>query len=207
VRVNARHERAVAAVESSPPACRHRLSGEVYGTAEHLIVNEDAPVRLANLIRGDEGRGRGARSQLGDRGERAVVIPGTNQIGPSASGTAASAFAEGRRGRGRHARAAVRHGTPTRGDFLDVRDMADATRAAELADPGTHIFNVGTGRGTHLRDFRDAHPARASGASSTLGVRSGAATTFALDASPRAHGWEPRTPGDAARDLLDLANT
>ena len=190
-------------------------SGEVYGAPKGDTVDEEAPVRPANPYAATKLAAEALARELGDRGDRAVVIlRPTNQIGPRQHpGLAASAFAkqiaEAEAG---IAPAIVSHGDlHARRDFLDVRDMADAyARAAEIDAPGTHVFNVGTGRAVEIAEIlrvlielarlpvRDElDPAR---------VRPGAATTFALDATRfRARtGWEPRTAlRTSLGDLLD----
>ena len=190
-------------------------SAEIYGAPARSLVDEDAVAEPANPYAATKLAAEALAAELGESGDRAVVIlRPTNQIGPRQHPElAASAFAkqiaEAESGRGD---AVVRHGSlDARRDFLDVRDMADAyARAAEIDDRGTHVFNVGSGRAVGIGDIlkilialarvpirTEVDPER---------VRSGAATSFALDASRfRARtGWEPKIPLETSlRDLLD----
>lgn len=126
-------------------------SADVYGAPDASPVDERAPVRPANVYAATKVAAEALAREVGDRGERAVVIlRPTNQIGPRQHpGLAASAFAKQIAEAEAGLRpAVVRHGNLRSGrDFLDVRDMADAyARAADLSEPGTHLFNVGSGR-------------------------------------------------------------
>jgi GDP-4-dehydro-6-deoxy-D-mannose reductase len=217
VRVNVLGTAAVLAAISVRPQSALILasSAEVYGTPEHSPVNEDAAIAPTNPYAATKVAAEALARELGEREGRAVVIlRPTNQIGPRQHpALAASAFAkqiaEAEVGR---AEPVVRHGAlDARRDFLDVRDMADAyARAAEIREPGAHVFNVGTGRAVGIDEIltiliglaripirAELDPER---------VRAGVAPALALDASRfRARtGWEPRTPLETSlRDLLD----
>ena len=215
VRVTVRGTAAVlAALDDHPARLVLASSADVYGVPERSPVDEDAPVRPANVYAATKVAAEALAREVGDRGGRRVVIlRPTNQIGPRQHpGLAASAFAkqiaEAEAGL---APAVVRHGSlEARRDFLDVRDMADAyARAAEIEEPGTHLFNVGTGRAvaiadvlailmelarTPMRDAVDPDLVRA------------APSVLALDAARfrERTGWEPRTPlRTALADTLD----
>jgi len=190
-------------------------SAEIYGTPVRAVVNEDAVALPANPYAATKLAAEALASELGARGDRAVIIlRPTNQIGPRQQPElAASAFAkqiaEAEVGRGD---ALVRHGSlEAKRDFLDVRDMADAyARAAELSEPGTQVFNVGTGRAVGIDEILKTLVALARVPIRTEvdpeRVRSGPAASFALDPSRfRARtGWEPKIPLETSlRDLLD----
>ena len=205
----------VAAVEETDARLVFASSAEVYGTPVRTLVTEDAVVQPTNPYAATKLAAEALARELGDGGARCVVVlRPTNQIGPRQHpGLAASAFAkqiaEAEAGRGD---ALVRHGSlEARRDFLDVRDMADAyARASAIEDPGTHVFNVGTGRAVGIEDIlktlvglaripirTELDPER---------VRSGPPTAFALDASrfKTRTAWSPKTPIETSlRDLLD----
>ncbi len=194
-------------------------SGEVYGTPAGSPVTEEAPARPTNAYAATKLAAEALAREFGDRGGRPVVIlRPTNQIGPRQHrALAASAFAkqiaEAETGRGA---AAVRHGSlDARRDFIDVRDMAQAyALAAELRDPGTMVFNVGTGRAVGIDEIlrtllslarvpirAELDPER---------VRSGIAPTLALDPTRfcARTGWIPRIDlATSLRDLLDYWRT
>lgn len=217
VRVNVLGTSAVLAAVDEHPRARVVLasSAEVYGTPERIPVSEDAPLRPTNPYAATKLAAEALAREIGDRGERTVVIlRPTNQIGPRQHpGLAASAFAK----QVAEAEAGVvppvvRHGLlDAKRDFLDARDMADAyMRAAGIRAPGTHIYNVGTGHAVSiahilemliglarvpLRDELD--PSR---------VRTNVAPDFVVDATRfrERTGWSPRTPlATSLRDLLD----
>lgn len=217
VRVNVLGTAAVLAAVEEQPRTRLVLasSAEVYGAPSQRLVDETVPTRPANPYAATKLAAEALARELGDRGARTVVIlRPTNQIGARQHpGLAASAFAkqiaEAEAG---HGEPVVRHGNlDTYRDFLDARDMADAyARAALITGPGTHVFNVGTGRAVQVAEIlttlrslaripirAELDPAR---------VRGGAAPAFALDSRRfrERTGWEPRTSLEASlRDLLD----
>ena len=216
VRVNVLGTSAVLAALDELPGTRLVLasSAEVYGDPETPLVNEDAPIRPRNPYAATKLAAEALAREIGDRGDRPVVIlRPTNQIGARQHpGLAASAFAKQVAEAEAGGEPVVRHGLlSAKRDFLDVRDMADAyARAAEIAEPGTHIFNVGTGHAVSIaqilgmliglsrvpvRDELDASR-----------VRSGTETDFAIDATRfrERTGWAPRTPLESSlRDLLE----
>jgi nucleoside-diphosphate-sugar epimerase len=194
-------------------------SAEVYGSPATSPVTEEAPSKPANAYAATKLAAEALARELGDRGKRPVVIlRPTNQIGPRQDpALAASAFAkqiaEAEAGRGAPV---VRHGSlDARRDFIDVRDMAAAyAAAAELRDPGTTVFNVGTGRAVGIDEILKTLlslarvPIRAE--IDPERVRSGIASTLALDATRfRARtGWTPRIDlATSLRDLLDYWRT
>jgi len=217
VRVNVLGTSAVLTALDERPGVRFVLasSGDVYGTPERTPVNEDAPIRPTNPYAATKVAAEALAREVGDRRDRAVVIlRPTNQIGARQHpGLAASAFAK----QVAEAEAGIvppviHHGLlDARRDFLDARDMADAyARAARIDDPGTHVFNVGTGHAVAIGEILDALialariPLRAELDESR--VRSGVAPDFSLDATRfrERTGWAPRTPLEASlRDLLD----
>jgi GDP-4-dehydro-6-deoxy-D-mannose reductase len=217
VRVNVLGTATVLAALAEQPGSALVLasSGEVYGTPERSLVTEDAAIAPTNPYAATKVAAEALARELGDREGRSVVIlRPTNQIGPRQhEALAASAFAkqvaEAEIGR---AAPVVRHGSlDARRDFLDVRDMADAyARATEIREPGTKVFNVGTGRAVGIDEILNTLigfariPIRAE--LDPERVRAGVAPALALDASRfRARtGWEPRTPLETSlRDLLD----
>ena len=193
---------AVEAHEPHTPGLVFASSADVYGAPDSSPVDERAPLRPANVYAATKVAAEALARDAGDRGGRCVVIlRPTNQIGPRQHpGLAASAFAkqiaEAEAG---HAPPVVRHGALTsRRDFLDVRDMADAyARAAAIDEPGTHVFNVGTGRAVGIADVLAALLELA-----RIPIRHeldpalvrGTATELALDASRfrQRTGWSPR---------------
>ncbi len=186
-------------------------SADVYGAPDASPVDERAPVRPANVYAATKLASEALAREVGDRRERAVVIlRPTNQIGPRQHpGLAASAFAKQIAEAEAGTRPpVVRHGDlRSARDFLDVRDMADAyARAADIDAPGTHLFNVGTGRAVAIADVLGMLMELA-----RVGVREeldpelvrGTESVLALDASRfRARtGWEPRV--DLRTSLAD----
>jgi GDP-4-dehydro-6-deoxy-D-mannose reductase len=217
VRVNVLGTSAVLAAVEERRGMRVVLasSAEVYGTPEGALVDEATPVRPTNPYAATKLAAEALARELGDRGDRAVtILRATNQIGPRQHpGLVASAFAKQIAEAEAGASApVVRHGSlDAHRDFLDVRDMADAyARAAEIDEPGSHVFNVGTGRAVTIAEILNTLlelariPVRAELDPERL--RPGAVTSFALDASRfRARtGWSPRTPlRRSLEDLLD----
>ncbi|HEY6958780.1 MAG TPA: GDP-mannose 4,6-dehydratase [Candidatus Limnocylindria bacterium] len=216
VRVNVLGTSAVLAAVDERPATRVVLasSAEVYGDPGTRLVTEDTPIRPRNPYAATKLAAEALAREIGDRGERTVVIlRPTNQIGARQHpGLAASAFAKQVAEAEAGGDAVVRHGSLTaKRDFLDVRDMADAyARAAEITEKGTHVFNVGTGRAVSIAEILRlliglSHvPLRDELDSSR--VRSGTETDFAIDATRfrERTGWAPRTPLETSlRDLLD----
>jgi GDP-4-dehydro-6-deoxy-D-mannose reductase len=127
-----------------------------------------------------------------------------NQNGPRQHpGLAASAFAkqiaEAEAG---VAEPVVKHGSlDARRDFLDVRDMAVAyALATDLTETGVAVYNVGSGTAVSVGEILEILialarvPMRAE--LDPERVRSGAPTSFALDAGRfrRRTGWAPQTP-------------
>jgi len=96
-------------------------------------------------------------------------------------------------------------------DFLDVRDMAEAyARAMTIRTPGTHLFNVGTGRAVAIDEILNdllslaRIPVRAE--LDPERVRTGVPLTLTLDSTRfrTATGWAPRIDlRTSLRDLLD----
>ena len=220
VRVNVLGTSAVLAALDELPATRLVLasSAEVYGDPGKPLVNEDAPVRPRNPYAATKLAAEALARELGDRGDRAVVIlRPTNQIGARQHpGLAASAFAKQVAEAEAGGEPVIRHGLlSAKRDFLDVRDMADAyARAAEIGEPGTHVFNVGTGHAVSIQQILamliglSRVPLRDELDSSR--VRSGAETDFAIDATRfrQRTGWMARTPLESSlRDLLDYWRT
>ncbi len=217
VKVNVLGTAAVLAAVDERPSVRLVIasSGDVYGAPQRSPVAEEAAVDPRNPYAATKVAAEALARELGERGGRTVVIlRPTNQIGPRQHpGLVASAFAkqiaEAEAG---VAPPVVRHGSlEARRDFLDVRDMAEAyILASDIAEPGAHVFNVGTGRAVEIGEIlstlvglarvplaMELDPER---------VRRGDASAFALDASRfRARtGWSPRVPlATSLADLLD----
>jgi GDP-4-dehydro-6-deoxy-D-mannose reductase len=188
-------------------------SADVYGAPHRMPVDEDTPVRPANVYAATKVAAEALARELAARhGAPIVILRPANQNGPRQHpGLAASAFAK----QIADAEAGldepiVRHGRldPER-DFLDVRDMARAYAAAlGLAESGT--FNVGTGRAVAIAEILDILialariPVRAELDPSR--VRGGEPTRLALDATlfRQKTGWSPRIAlADSLRDTLD----
>ncbi|HZP94722.1 MAG TPA: GDP-mannose 4,6-dehydratase [Candidatus Limnocylindria bacterium] len=217
VRVNVLGTAAVLAAVDERPGVRVVLasSGDVYGAPARSPVTEDAPLDPRNPYAATKVAAEALARELGKRDSRPVVIlRPTNHVGPRQHpGLVASSFAKQiAQAEAGLAPAVVRHGSlEARRDFLDVRDMAEAYVAAcEIAEPGAHVFNVGTGRAVGIGEIlstlvelarvpltTEVDPER---------VRRGDASAFALDASRfRARtGWSPRIPlRTSLGDLLD----
>ena len=188
-------------------------SADVYGAPDRVPVDEEAPVRPANVYAATKVAAEALTRELGPRhGAPVVILRPANQNGPRQHpGLAASAFAkqiaEAEAGL---AEPVVRHGRlDAERDFLDVRDMARAYAAAlDLTEAGT--FNVGTGRAVAIAEILDTFialariPVRAE--LDTSRVRGGDPTRIALDATRfrQKTGWSPRIAlADSLRDTLD----
>ncbi len=217
VKVNVLGTAAVLAAVDERPGVRLVLasSADVYGAPTRSPVGEDAPMDPRNPYAATKVAAEALARELGERGERTVVIlRPTNQIGPRQHpGLVASAFAkqiaEAEAG---GAAAVVRHGSlEARRDFLDVRDMADAyALACDIDEPGAHVFNVGTGRAVGIDDILRILVGLARVSLRTVldpeRVRRADASAFSLDASRfRARtGWSSRVPLETSLgDLLD----
>jgi len=189
-------------------------SADVYGVPDRVPVDEDTPVRPANVYAATKVAAEALTRELAARHAAPVVIlRPANQNGPRQHpGLAASAFAkqiaEAEAGL---AEPVVRHGRlDAERDFLDVRDMARAYAAAlSLGESGT--FNVGTGRAVPIAEILDTLialariPVRAELDPSR--VRAGQPTRLALDASRfrQKTDWSPRIAlADSLRDTLDF---
>jgi GDP-4-dehydro-6-deoxy-D-mannose reductase len=178
-------------------------SADVYGHPDSELVDESAPLRPENVYAATKVASEALVTEFGDRrGVATTVLRPANQNGPRQHpGLAASAFAkqiaEAEAG---VAEPVVKHGVlDARRDFLDVRDMADAyARAADLTDPGVAVYNVGTGVAVSVGEILETLialarvPMRAE--LDPERVRSGAPTSFALDARRfrGRTGWAPR---------------
>ena len=188
-------------------------SADVYGAPHRMPVDEDTPVRPANVYAATKVAAEALARELAARhGAPVVILRPANQNGPRQHpGLAASAFAkqiaEAAAGL---AEPVVRHGRlDAERDFLDVRDMARAYAAAlGLAESGT--FNVGTGRAVAIAEILDILialariPVRAELDPSR--VRGGEPTRLALDTTlfRQKTGWSPRIAlADSLRDTLD----
>jgi GDP-4-dehydro-6-deoxy-D-mannose reductase len=188
-------------------------SADVYGAPHQMPVDEETPVRPANVYAATKVAAEAlAREQAARHGAPVVILRPANQNGPRQHpGLAASAFAkqiaEAEAGL---AEPVVRHGRlDAQRDFLDVRDMARAYAAAlSLSEGGT--FNVGTGRAVTIAEVLDILialariPVRAELDPSR--VRGGEPTRIALDATRfrQKTGWSPRIAlADSLRDTLD----
>jgi GDP-4-dehydro-6-deoxy-D-mannose reductase len=188
-------------------------SADVYGAPDRVPVDEDAPVRPANVYAATKVAAEALTRELAARhGAPVVILRPANQNGPRQHpGLAASAFAkqiaEAEAGL---AEPVVRHGRlDAERDFLDVRDMARAYAAAlGLGESG--IFNVGTGRAVAIAEILDTLIALARIPVRTeldpSRVRGGEPTRIALDATRfrQKTDWSPRVAlADSLRDTLD----
>src|SRR5712691_3831410 len=188
-------------------------SADVYGAPDRVPVDEDAPVRPANVYAATKVAAEALTRELAPRhGAPVVILRPANQNGPRQHpGLAASAFAkqiaEAEAGL---AEPVVKHGRlDAERDFLDVRDMARAYAAAlGLSESGT--FNVGTGDAVAIAEILDTLialariPVRAELDPSR--VRGGEPARIALDATRfrQKTGWSPRIAlADSLRDTLD----
>ncbi len=215
VRVNVLGTAAVLTALERHPQTRLVLasSADVYGAPDRVPVDDDAPVRPANVYAATKVAAEALARELATRhGAPIVILRPANQNGARQHpGLAASAFAkqiaEAEAGL---AEPLVRHGRlDAERDFLDVRDMARAYAAAlGLAESGT--FNVGTGRSVRIAEILDILialariPVRAELDPSR--VRGGEPTRIALDATRfrQKTGWSPRIAlADSLRDTLD----
>ena len=195
----------LAALEAHPEA---RLvmasSADVYGAPDTPLVDERAPLRPANVYAATKVASEALVREFGDRrGVATIVLRPANQIGPRQHpGLAASAFAKQIAEAEAGAGSLVKHGAlDARRDFLDVRDMAAAyALAADLSETGPAVYNVGTGSAVSISEILDMLiglarvPVRSE--LDPERVRSGATTSFALDAKAfrGRTGWEPRIP-------------
>jgi len=215
VRVNVFGTATVLTALERYPATRLVLasSADVYGAPDRIPVDEDAPVRPANVYAATKVAAEALTRDLAARHAAPIVIlRPANQNGPRQHpGLAASAFAkqiaEAEAGIGEPV---VRHGRlDAERDFLDVRDMARAYAAAlGLTEGGT--FNVGTGRAVAIAEILDTLialarvPIRAE--LDPARVRGGDPTRIALDAGRfrQKTDWSPRIAlADSLRDTLD----
>src|SRR5947209_5357903 len=186
--------------------------GDVYGAPERVPVDEDAPLRPANVYAATKVAAEALTQELAARhGAPVVILRPANQNGPRQHpGLAASAFAkqiaEAEAGL---IEPVVRHGRlDAQRDFLDVRDMATAYAAAlSLAESGT--YNVGSGRATAISEILETLISMARIAIRAeldpSRVRGGEATRLALDSTRfcQRTGWSPRiTLADSLRDTL-----
>ncbi len=125
-------------------------SADVYGVPEHVPVAEEAPVHPSNVYAATKIAAEALAREFGDRSlSPTTILRPVNQLGPRQHpGLAASAFAkqiaEAEAGL---AAPVVRHGAlDAKRDFIDVRDMAAAyVAASNLDEPGTALYNVGSG--------------------------------------------------------------
>jgi GDP-4-dehydro-6-deoxy-D-mannose reductase len=216
VRVNVLGTATVLTALESHPKTRLVLasSADVYGAPDRVPVDENAPLRPANVYAATKVAAEALTRELGARhGAPIVILRPANQNGPRQHpGLAASAFAK----QVAEAEAGliepvVRHGRlDAERDFLDVRDMARAYAAAlGMGEGGT--FNVGTGRAVAIAEILDTLlalarvPVRAELDPSR--VRGGEPTRIALDASRfrQKTDWSPRIAlADSLRDTLDF---
>jgi GDP-4-dehydro-6-deoxy-D-mannose reductase len=177
-------------------------SADVYGAPDSELVDERAPLRPANVYAATKVASEALVREFGDRRSAATtVLRPANQIGPRQHpGLAASAFAKQIAEAEVHvAEPVVKHGVlDARRDFLDVRDMAAAyVLAADIADPGIGLYNVGSGNAVSVAEILEIliglarvpmrvelDPER---------VRSGVPSDFALDARRfrERTGWAP----------------
>lgn len=179
-------------------------SADVYGAPDTPVVDERAPLRPANVYAATKVASEALVREFGDRRRVAtIVLRPANQIGPRQHpGLAASAFAKQIAEAEAGAGSLVKHGAlDARRDFLDVRDMAAAyALAADLSEAGPAVYNVGTGTAVSISELLDMLlglarvPVRSE--LDPERVRSGATTSFALDAKAfrGRTGWEPRIP-------------
>jgi nucleoside-diphosphate-sugar epimerase len=215
-RVNVLGTAAVVAALERHPSTRLVIasSADVYGAPDRLPVNEDAPLRPANVYAATKVAAEALARELAARhGAPVVILRPANQNGPRQhQGLAASAFAkqiaEAEVGL---AEPVVRHGRlDAERDFLDVRDMARAYAAAlALDESGT--FNVGSGQAVAVALILDTLiglarvPVRAE--LDPVRVRGGDPTRIALDVTRfrQRTGWSPRIPlSESLRDTLDF---
>jgi GDP-4-dehydro-6-deoxy-D-mannose reductase len=178
-------------------------SADVYGGPDAELVDENAPLRPANVYAATKVASEALVREFGARRRAATtVLRPANQIGPRQHpGLAASAFAkqiaEAEAG---IAEPVVRHGLlDARRDFIDVRDMATAyVLASDLSEAGMAVYNVGSGHAVPIAEILQTLialarvPVRAE--LDPERVRSGEPTAFSLDTS-RFHkrtGWAPR---------------
>jgi len=217
VRVNVLGTATLLAALDAYPEIRFVMasSADVYGAPDSEMVDESAPLRPANVYAATKVASEALVREFGDRRAAATtVLRPANQNGPRQHpGLAASAFAkqiaEAEAG---VAEPVVKHGSlDARRDFLDVRDMAAAyALATDLTETGVAVYNVGSGTAVSVGEILEALitlarvPMRAE--LDPERVRSGAPTSFALDAGRfrRRTGWVPQTPlRTSLRDTLE----
>jgi GDP-4-dehydro-6-deoxy-D-mannose reductase len=217
VRVNVLGTATLLAALDAYPEIRFVMasSADVYGAPDSEMVDEGAPLRPANVYAATKVASEALVREFGDRRAAATtVLRPANQNGPRQHpGLAASAFAkqiaEAEAG---VAEPVVKHGSlDARRDFLDVRDMAAAyALATDLTETGVALYNVGSGTAVSVGEILEALitlarvPMRAE--LDPERVRSGAPTSFALDAGRfrRRTGWAPQTPlRTSIRDTLE----
>jgi len=184
-------------------------SAEVYGAPRRVPVDEDSPLRPPNVYAATKAL---AEALVREGGGSATILRAVNQVGPRQHpGLAASAFARQiAQAEAGLVEPVIRHGRlDHERDMLDVRDMAEAYRAASaLEDPGVATYNVGTGEAISIGELlrtlvalarvpvrTELDPAR---------VRADDPAAFTVDATRfrRRTGWAPRIP--LARSLSDL---
>ncbi|WP_406729892.1 NAD-dependent epimerase/dehydratase family protein [Streptomyces sp. GD-15H] len=146
----------------------------------------------------------------------AVVLRVASAVGPGApAGSLFGTLAA----RLRAAAAAAPGGPPSeivlrplisRQDFVDVRDVADAVRAAAAADVSARLFNIGGGRAVPVRDLvrrliaLSGVPVRLVERDDGTGARGGGLDWQLLDTEKArtALGWKPaRGPEEALHGL------
>lgn len=215
VRVNVMGTATILAALERHPDTRLVLasSADVYGSPDRAPVDEDAPLRPANVYAATKVAAEALARGMAERHPAPVVIlRPANQNGPRQHpGLAASAFArqiaEAELGR---AEPVVRHGRlDAERDFLDVRDMARAYAAA-LALDGGGTFNVGTGQavpiGEVLRILISLAQVPIRTELDESRVRRGDPARLALDVTRfrQRTGWSPRIAlPDSLRATLD----
>lgn len=206
----------LAALEDHPGTqLVYASSADVYGVPAQVPVAEDAPLRPTNVYAASKAAAEAVVREFGDRGTHPVVIlRPANTNGPRQHpGLAASGFArqvaEAEAGL---AEPVIRHGRlDAQRDFVDVRDVAAAYRAAlDLRPERTETYNVGSGAAVSVEHVlrtlvQLAHvPVRT--ALDPARVRPGDATVVAVDPTRfrGATGWAPAiTLERSLADTLD----
>jgi GDP-4-dehydro-6-deoxy-D-mannose reductase len=190
-------------------------SADVYGSPDHVPVDEDAPLRPTNVYAASKAAAEALVREFGDRaGHPAVILRPANTNGPRQHpGLAASGFAkqiaEAEAGL---AEPIIRHGLlDAQRDFIDVRDAAAAYAAAiGLSPERTETYNVGSGAPVSVERILQTlvHLARITVRTELdpERVRGGEPSTLALDASRfrERTGWRPTIPLERSlEDALD----
>jgi GDP-4-dehydro-6-deoxy-D-mannose reductase len=190
-------------------------SADVYGSPDHVPVDEDAPLRPTNVYAASKVAAEALVREFGDRaGHPAVILRPANANGPRQHpGLAASGFAkqiaEAEAGL---AEPVIRHGLlDAQRDFIDVRDAAAAYAAAiGLSPERTETYNVGSGAPVSVERILQTlvHLARITVRTELdpERVRGGDPSTLALDASRfrERTGWMPTIPLERSlEDALD----